>query len=105
MNWTIPYPWRLRSESVRRINMSSEPGSESFFSALRPIPRILSLRRRDDRVKSHIGGPSRRKAISACSRAGCESRCGTALLDDLPVDQNHSRILTQTVEDNLFPVG
>src|SRR5215471_16961874 len=26
--------------------MSSEPGNESFFCALRPIPRILSLRRR-----------------------------------------------------------
>src|SRR5690348_828310 len=47
MNWTMPYPWRSRRESVRRINMSSEPGSESFFCALRPIPRILSLPRRD----------------------------------------------------------
>src|SRR5215471_12412298 len=44
MNWTMPYPWRSRSDSVRRINMSSEPGNESFFCALRPIPRILSLR-------------------------------------------------------------
>jgi hypothetical protein len=47
MNWTMPYPWRSRRDSVRRINMSSEPGNESFFCALRPIPRILSLRRRD----------------------------------------------------------
>src|SRR5580704_1697644 len=46
MNWTMPYPWRARSDSVRRINMSSEPGKESFFCAFRPIPRILSLRRR-----------------------------------------------------------
>src|SRR5215472_8799598 len=43
MNWTIPYPCRSRRDSVRRINMSSEPGNESFFCALRPIPRILSL--------------------------------------------------------------
>jgi hypothetical protein len=43
----MPYPWRSRSDSVRRINMSSEPGNESFFCALRPIPRILSLPRRD----------------------------------------------------------
>src|SRR5579871_58981 len=39
----MPYPCRSRSDSVRRINMSSEPGNESFFCALRPIPRILSL--------------------------------------------------------------
>src|SRR5947209_8638632 len=43
MNWTMPYPCRSRSDSVRRINMSSEPGNESFFFAFRPIPRILSL--------------------------------------------------------------
>ena len=48
MNWTMPYPWRSRRDSVRRINMSSEPGNESFVCALRPIPRILSLRRRDE---------------------------------------------------------
>src|SRR5579871_4975414 len=46
MNWTMPYPWRSRSDSVRRISISSEPGNESFFCDLRPIPRILSLRRR-----------------------------------------------------------
>src|SRR5580658_5343540 len=46
MNWTTPYPWRSRRDSVRRINMSSEPGNESFFFALRPIPRILSLHAR-----------------------------------------------------------
>src|SRR5207248_148197 len=51
MNWTMPYPCRLRSDSVRRINMSSEPGNESFLCALRPIPRILSLRRAITRVK------------------------------------------------------
>src|SRR5580700_3983861 len=56
MNWTMPYPWRSRSESVRRINMSSEPGNESFFSALRPIPRILSLRRRDDQSQVRHAG-------------------------------------------------
>src|SRR5215472_2921765 len=46
MNWTMPYPWRSPRDSVRKINMSSEPGNESFFFALRPIPRILSLQRR-----------------------------------------------------------
>src|SRR6266513_2392386 len=55
MNWTMPYPWRSRSDSVRRINMSSEPGNESFFCALRPIPRILSLRRRDYASQVQIG--------------------------------------------------
>src|SRR6266404_4320456 len=63
MNWTMPYPWRSRSDSVRRINMSSEPGNESFFCALRPIPRILSLRRRDYASQVQIGEPSRRKTI------------------------------------------
>src|SRR5437660_3138916 len=57
MNWTMPYPWRSRSDSVRRINMSSEPGNESFFCALRPIPRILSLRWRDARVKFRLASP------------------------------------------------
>ena len=64
MNWTMPYPWRSRSDSVRRINMSSGPGNESFFCALRPIPRILSLRRRDCASQVQIGEPSRRKTIS-----------------------------------------
>ena len=74
MNWTMPYPWRLRSDSVRRINMSSEPGNESFFCALRPIPRILSLRRRDYASQVQIGEPSRRKTISGVlTGAGCES--------------------------------
>src|SRR6266403_4658758 len=59
MNWTMPYPWRSRRDSVRRINMSSEPGNESFFCALRPIPRILSLRRRDYASQVQIGEPSR----------------------------------------------
>src|SRR5258707_2984821 len=69
MNWTMPYPWTSRRDSVRRINMSSEPGNESFFCALRPIPRILSLRRRDYASQVQIGEPSRRKTISGCSRA------------------------------------
>src|SRR5215470_3830414 len=51
MNWTMPYPCRSRSDSVRRINMSSEPGNESFFCALRPIPRILSLQDEITRIK------------------------------------------------------
>lgn len=64
MNWTMPYPWRSRSDSVRRINMSSEPGSESFFCALRPIPRILSLVRRDNACQVQNWRISRRKTIS-----------------------------------------
>jgi hypothetical protein len=48
--------------------MSSEPGNESFFCALRPIPRILSLRRRDYASQVQIGELSRRKTISGCSR-------------------------------------
>src|SRR6266699_7272563 len=67
MNWTMPYPWRSRSDSVRRINMSSEPGNESFFCALRPIPRILSLRRRDYASQVQIGEPSRLKPTEASS--------------------------------------
>src|SRR5512146_2306389 len=66
MNWTMPYPWRSRSDSVRRINMSSEPGNESFFCALRPIPRILSLRRREDASQVQIGEPR----ISLSSKVG-----------------------------------
>src|SRR4051812_42292897 len=57
MNWTMPYPWRSRSDSVLSINMSSEPGSESFFCALRPIPRILSLRGRITPVKLKFVNP------------------------------------------------
>src|ERR1035438_9952425 len=76
MNWTMPYPWRSRSDSVRRINMSSEPGNESFFCALRPIPRILSLRRRDYASQVQIGEASRRKTISGCSRAPDGNRYG-----------------------------
>src|SRR5215471_4180730 len=37
--------------------MSSEPGSESFFCGLRPIPRILSLGRRGHAVKLRIANP------------------------------------------------
>jgi hypothetical protein len=51
MDWTVPYPCRSRRDSVRRINMSSEPGNESFFCALRPILRILSLQRQITRIK------------------------------------------------------
>src|SRR5439155_6217341 len=76
MNWTMPYPWRSRSDSVRRINMSSEPGNESVFCALRPIPRILSLRRQDYSSQVQIGEPSRRKKISGRSRAPDANRYG-----------------------------
>src|SRR5580698_5520527 len=64
MNWTMPYPWRSRRDSVRRINMSSEPGNESFFCALRPIPRILSLRRQGGASQVQINEPS---VALACS--------------------------------------
>src|SRR3979490_2630122 len=70
MNWTMPYPWRSRSDSVRRINMSSEPGNESFFCAWRPIPRILSLRRRDYASQVQIGEPSRRKMVRGAHARG-----------------------------------
>jgi hypothetical protein len=53
----MPYPCRSRSDSVRRINMSSEPGKESFFCALRPIPRILSLQGEIMRVKFEVASP------------------------------------------------
>jgi hypothetical protein len=56
--------------------MSSEPGNESFFCALRPIPRILSLRRRDYASQVQIGEPSRRTTISGCSRAPDANRYG-----------------------------
>jgi len=85
----MPYPWRSRSDSVRRINMSSEPGNESFLCALRPIPRILSLRRRDYASQVQIGEPSRRKKISGCSRAadanhyGGRCRCRQRTTSDL----------------------
>src|SRR5438552_3481148 len=70
----MPYPWRSRRVSVRRINMSSEPGNESFFCALRPIPRILSLRQRDETNQVKICKPSRRKTdFGVLTRAGCES--------------------------------
>src|ERR1043166_1389615 len=55
MNWTMPYPWRSRSDSVWRINMSSEPGNESFFCALRPILRILRIQDEITRVKLQVG--------------------------------------------------
>src|SRR5579872_4945 len=67
MNWAIPYPCRLRSDSVRRINMSSEPGNESFLCALRPIPRILSLRHEITRIKF-----KRAQKFGACALAGPE---------------------------------
>src|SRR2546430_7641916 len=84
MNWTMPYPWRSRSDSVRRINMSSEPGNESFFCALRPIPRILSLRWRDARVKFRLA----RRALApqddfgVLTRTGCESLGRVAAVDN-----------------------
>src|SRR5260370_18715677 len=80
MKRTMPQPWRSRRDRVRRINMSSEPGNESFFCALRPIPRILSLRRREYASQIQIGEPSRRKTISGCSRAPDANRCGARAL-------------------------
>src|SRR6185295_6231250 len=67
MNWTIPYPCRSRSDSVRRINMSNEPGNESFFCGLRPILRILSLQREITRIKFFQLSPeSDPAALSPC---------------------------------------
>jgi hypothetical protein len=74
MNWTMPYPWRSRRDSVRRINMSSEPGNESFFCALRPIPRILSLYDEITRVKFRLASPRAARWFGALTRAGCEWR-------------------------------
>src|ERR1051325_4311046 len=68
MNWTMPYPWRSRSDSVRRINMSSEPGNESFFCALRPIPRILSLYGRDYASQVQIGEPAGKRVRGSQAR-------------------------------------
>src|SRR6185437_13228917 len=79
MNWTMPYPWRSRRDSVRRINMSSEPGNESFFCALRPIPRILSLRRRDYASQVQIGEPSRRMRIAMARLAAVDNRLATSI--------------------------
>src|SRR5437762_13524891 len=72
----MPYPWTSRSDSVRRINMSSEPGNESFFCALRPIPRILSLRRRDYASQVQIGEPCAQDDLGVLTRAGCASLWG-----------------------------
>ena len=47
-------------------NMSSEPGNESFFCALRPTPRILSSQRLNYASQVQIGEPSSRKTISGC---------------------------------------
>src|SRR5882762_6532095 len=95
MNWTMPYPWSSRSDSVRRINMSSEPGNESFFCALRPIPRILSLRRRDYASQVQIVEPSRRKTISGCSRAPDENRYGARCRCKEAIDQLHCSAKTR----------
>src|SRR6266851_1205540 len=66
----MPYPWRSRRDSVRSINMSSEPGNESFFCALRPILRILSLPPRDS--TEYQGGkmPAATLANSSAHRLG-----------------------------------
>src|SRR5580704_4443238 len=81
MDWTTPYPWRSRSDSVRRINMSSEPGSESFFSALRPIPRILSLQRRDCASQVQIGAPSHGRWFGLLTRGMRIARARVAAVD------------------------
>src|SRR6266496_5782787 len=69
--------------------MSSEPGNESFFCALRPMPRILSLRRRHETNQVKFCKPSRRKTISGCScppdanRYGARWRWSTTATSDL----------------------
>src|SRR5881394_557846 len=95
MKWTMPYPWRSRRDSVCRINMSSEPGNESFFCALRPIPRILSLRRRDYASQVQIGEPSRRKTISGSSRAPDANRYGARCRCKEAIDQLHCSAKTR----------
>lgn len=69
MNWTMPYPWRSRCDSVRRINMSSEPGNESFFFGLRPIPRILGLGQERTQVKTGVATVRNGAVRIAISRA------------------------------------
>src|SRR5260370_40847254 len=67
----MPYPWRSRRDSVRSINMSSEPGNESFFCALRPILRILSLPPRDYSTEYQGGKmPAATLANSSAHRLG-----------------------------------
>ena len=51
--------------------MSSEPGNESFFCALRPIQRILSLADDITRVKFKVASP---RAPDA-NRFGAPCRC------------------------------
>src|ERR1700728_665471 len=83
MNWTMPYPWRSRRDNVRRINMSSEPGNESFFCGLRPILRILSIQRQDYANQVQVGEPSRRKTFSgAHARRMRIARARVAAVDD-----------------------
>src|SRR3979411_1940026 len=91
----MPYPWRSRRDSVRRINMSSDPGNESFFCALRPIPRILSLRQRDYASQVQIGEPSRRKTIPGCSRAPDANRYGVRYRCKEAIDQLHCSAKTR----------
>jgi hypothetical protein len=88
MNWTMPYPWRSRRDSVRRINKSSEPGNELFFCALRPIPRILSLQLREYASQDQIVKPSPARWFGVLTRAGCESLWRELLLFDKQATSN-----------------
>jgi hypothetical protein len=73
MNWTMPYPWRSRSDSVRRINISREPGNEIVLLCLAPpYQEFLAYNDEIARVKFRLARP-RAKDGSGCSRAGCES--------------------------------
>src|SRR5579872_5682811 len=74
MNWAIPYPCRLRSDSVRRINMSSEPGSESFLCALRPILRILSLRHQTAHDQRRMRGRRGKDILAGHDQRGRRGR-------------------------------
>src|SRR5438552_16134410 len=56
-------------KAQKNDSLSSEPGNESFFCALRPIPRMISLRRRDYASQVQIGEPSRLKPTEASSSA------------------------------------
>src|SRR3984893_13873314 len=72
--------------------MSSEPGNESFFCALRPIPRILSLRRRDETNQVKICKPSApQDDFGVLMRAGGEWRA-------LPLSTNRLRPISTGVK-------
>src|SRR5690349_7393004 len=83
----MPYPWRLRSDSIRRINMSREPGNESFLCALRPIPRILSLLRRDCASQVRDVNPAPTWLARARGCCGATKNCGKTTTNETAEDR------------------